>query len=83
MKLEDVRGLERYLFPGQDFIKEHRRLVLESQDGRSFYDDTVCQAVKKVSKASQKIAERAAKEDCREALRSTLTPWDKQPISVD
>eukprot|EP00977_Amphora_coffeiformis_P013025 scaffold3337_cov169-Amphora_coffeaeformis.AAC.35 len=80
---EEVRGLERYVVPSKDCVKEHRRLVLESQNGRSFYDDTVCQAVKKVSKASQKFAERAAKLDCREALKSTLTQWERQPVSLD
>ena len=79
----EVRGLERYVAPSNSAVKDHRRLVLEAQNGRCFYDDEVCQAATKVSKASQKIAERAARSDCREALKSTLSQWDKQPVILD
>lgn len=75
----EVRGLERHIYSCyNDLIDEHRQLVLDRKD-----DGYVCDAAARLSKASQRNAERNAMFDTREALKAALSKWDEPVLILD
>lgn len=78
----DVRGLERYIHDDydDDSINEYRQSILANQEFSGF-DKSVSKEAAKFSRAAQKQAQRLAKLDTREALKSALTKWDSDETS--